>query len=335
MALSIDTGLTYSLDNIVQQLNRYVSPAIFIFGVVGNTLNCLVLSQRTLRSNPCTLFLLVSSFIDIISILFGLPTRILGGWNLDPTTTITWICKIRAFTVFSTRTMATWLIMLATIDRWLLSSTDVHRRQICSMKNVKRAIILSLIVSVLTYVHMFYCYNANIEDQPLKCYGNTETCRLITDLSYAFISILIPLIIMVIFGLLTISNVHRIHTRVHHQITTILDNNERMKMKKKMLHSKKLDHHLLRMLSVEVILLIVLCVPQAIEKLYFTLKPFGSGSGVEESIKILMYNIGLLLAFIASGMPFYINVLAGGSVYTKACSDLIQIVIEKMFGKLQ
>ncbi|CAF5179878.1 unnamed protein product, partial [Rotaria sp. Silwood1] len=72
----------------------------------------------------------------------GLPTRILAGWHHDPTNTMDWACKTRVFMVFSTRTMAIWLIALATIDRWFLSSVNIHRLQMSNLKNVKREIVI-------------------------------------------------------------------------------------------------------------------------------------------------------------------------------------------------
>ena len=161
------------LENISNGMNRYVSPLVFIFGTVGNILNCLVLSQRRFRSNTCAFLFLVSSFVDLISILIGLTTRILAGWQLDPTATITWICRFRAFVVFSTRTLAIWLITLATIDRWLLSSLSIHRRQLSTLRNVQIGSLICTIMSVCAYIHMTFCYEPNQKDQPLKCYGGT------------------------------------------------------------------------------------------------------------------------------------------------------------------
>ncbi|CAF2475743.1 unnamed protein product [Rotaria sp. Silwood2] len=316
-----------SLDFISDQLNKYLAPIIFLSGTVGNIMNCLVLSQRTLRSNPCAFLFLASSFIDLISILIGLPTRILAGWHLDPTNTINWACKTRAFIVFSTRTMAIWLIALATIDRWLISSIDIHRRHMSNLKNVKREIFTIVILSILFYIHMFPCYEANNIDAPLKCYEKTEGCHLVTDLIYVILSLVMPLVLMIIFGLLTISHIHRLHTRVAHAgnnlgtIDPIGHAN---------LHSKKTDHHLLRMLTLQVLLLIVLYIPQAIQKFYITFKPFGSGSVLEDAIKTFLYNIDVLLAFMASAMPFYIYVLAGGSVFQKALMNLVRLVKQKM-----
>ncbi|UJR32772.1 hypothetical protein I4U23_020232 [Adineta vaga] len=294
---------------------------IFVFGVTGNILNCLLLSERKFRSNPCALLFLVSSFVDLISILVGLPTRILAGWQLDPTTTITWLCRCRAFLVFSTRTMATWLIVFATVDRWLLLSTDIHRRQLSSIKHTKIQIIISFILSILSYGHMLRCYEANIVDQPLKCYGNTNVCRLVTDLMYASITIVIPLTIMIIFGLMTISNVRHVHMRIQQGINT-LDNHAHMGQKNH--HGRKMNNHLLRMLFVQVVFVIILCVPQAIQKIYITVRPFGSGSEAEDAMKTFLYNIELLLAFIASGMPFYIYTLSSGNIFRKTLINMIR-----------
>ncbi|UJR32771.1 hypothetical protein I4U23_020231 [Adineta vaga] len=327
MKSSTDIDFIASLNYNQEQLNRFLSSTIFIFGAVGNILNCVLLSERKFRANPCALLFLVSSFVDLISILVGLPTRILAGWQLDPTTTITWLCRCRAFLVFSTRTMATWLIVFATVDRWLLSSTDIHRRQLSSIKHTKIQIIISFILSILSYGHMLSCYEANIVDQPLKCYGNTNACRLVTDLMYASVTIVIPLIIMIIFGLMTISNVRHVHMRVQQGIN-IPDNHAYMEQKNH--HGRKVNHHLLRMLFVQVVFLIILCVPQAIQKIYITVRPFGSGSEAEDAMKTFLYNIELLLAFIASGMPFYIYTLSSGTMYRTALIDLTHAIHRKL-----
>ncbi|CAF1352084.1 unnamed protein product [Adineta ricciae] len=319
-------NLTVYLDYVQEQMNRYLAPAIFIFGVIGNTLNCIVLGQPTLRSNPCALLFLVSSFVDLISILVGLPTRILAGWNLDPTATITWICRFRAFVVFTTRTIAAWLIMFATVDRWLLSSVDIHRRQLSSIKNIRTQILVTFVLSIAVYAHMLYCYEANLNDQPLQCYGKSEQCRFATDMIYALVTIVIPLIGMMTFGLMTIVNVRRAQRRAHPDLRATSDVNH---------HSRRVNNQLLRMLFVQVLFLIVLCVPQAIQKFYSTVRPFGAGSTDEDAVKTLLYNIELLLAFIASGMPFYIYTLFGETIFRKEFIHVIEKIRKKRMGMVR
>lgn len=284
---------------------------IFIFGLMGNILNCFVLSQQTLKSNPCAILFRVSSCVDIISIVIGLLPRILSGWDLDPTAKISSLCKIRAFIVFSTRTMAIWFIAMASVDRWLLSSIILRRRLMSTLKNVQYSMIIIFILSIISFVHMFYCYEANLIDTPLECYGKSHECRLMTDMIYVFLTILLPLTLMLIFGVMTISNVH--HS--HNQVRSSLSKDSKF---------KRIDHHLFRMLLIQIFLLFVLCIPQAILKFHITFKPFHLESNSEDVVRHFLYQITLLLAFIASGMPFYIYTLAGGKVFRKAFLDFIR-----------
>ncbi len=64
---------------------------------MGNVLNILILSQRSLRSNPCVIIFFASSVAGIIAILSGLISRVLSGVITDLSSTINWICKVVLF----------------------------------------------------------------------------------------------------------------------------------------------------------------------------------------------------------------------------------------------
>ncbi|CAF4562334.1 unnamed protein product [Rotaria sp. Silwood2] len=82
---------------------------------------------------------------------------------------------------------------MATVDRWLLSSINAHRRQKGTLKNAQQWIIIIVILSVLLYVQQLYCYEANLIDTPLQCYGKTVAYRYLTGLSFAIMTIIFPL----------------------------------------------------------------------------------------------------------------------------------------------
>jgi hypothetical protein len=103
---SSNADLIVAWNNISSAINRYFSIFIFLFGTIGNILNILVLSQRPIRINPCSLFFLISSIANLIAILSGLTTRMLSGWALDLTNTVDWLCKFRAFILFVSRNIA-------------------------------------------------------------------------------------------------------------------------------------------------------------------------------------------------------------------------------------
>ncbi|CAF3625382.1 unnamed protein product [Rotaria sordida] len=75
---------------------------------------------------------------NFIAILSGLTSRMLSGWAADLTNTDRFLCKLRAFVLNVARPVAFWLILLAAIDRWLLSSPNARLRQISTLKNAQR-----------------------------------------------------------------------------------------------------------------------------------------------------------------------------------------------------
>ena len=308
-----------SIYNASAQLNRYFSIFIFIFGVVGNLLNCLILSQRPLRTNPCIFLFLISSIAGLISILSGLTTRMLAGYAIDLTNTNNSLCKLRAFVLFVSRTIASWLLTFASIDRWYSSSMNYQYRQKSSLKNAYRYIFIVIFFSSFLYIQIFYCYEASLTNTPLACYGKTETCRLTTDLSYALITIVIPIIIMMIFGLKTILNIQSSYRRVCVTISQVTTNRQNKRQR-----WKKLDYRLFLMLSIQIILYSLSTLPQAIQKIYSTFSAEQVKSNCQKSVENLIFNLLLLLTYFSSGMPFYIYTLCGGDIFRKTLFNLFK-----------
>lgn len=305
------------LNSLSVNIDQTLSIIIFAFGVVGNILNIIVLSQRALRINPCAWLFLTSSIANLISILVALSTRILAGWGEDPTDHISWVCKCRAFILFTTRTIAFWLIALATINRSLASSTNVYYRQINSLRNVKICSIIIVLFSIALYSQMFYCYDANLVNVPLKCYGKTIACRVVSDLIYGWFSIIIPLILMIIFGFRTVNHVRQSQTRIQSQI----------RMQKRQSHWTRQDHSLLLMLSIQIIIQALLTLPQVCAKFYISLTIFQIQTPLKLAVDHFLYNFTLLLSFIANSTPFYVYTLFGGYAFRKPLLDLLKKIV--------
>ena len=331
MSAVLDSDSTAAWNNASAAMNRYFSILIFLFGTSGNLLNTLVLSQRTLRRNPCTSFFLVSSIANLVAILSGLTTRILSGWALDLTNTVDWLCKCRAFALFLSRNVASWLIMLAAIDRWLLSSVHAHRRELSTLKNARRGILLTVLLSVLLYGPIFYCYEANLTNAPLRCYGKNDGCRYSNDINYACLTIILPILCMLFFGVLTIVNIRQVRSRVHVVSFVRIYPTGIPSLKvsvsaplQAVLLKRKLDRRLFLMLVSQIILLGIFTLPQAFQKLYSTITVNSTSTPVKRAIQNFLFNLVLLLTYLANGIPFYIYTLSGGSVFRNALKGLLR-----------
>jgi hypothetical protein len=328
-----EASLIASLNNVITQINRYFGIFIFLFGVVGNTANIFILSQPPLRSNPCTWLFLVASIANFIAILAGLDSRFLSTWGADLTNTNQFLCKLRAFLLFNGITVGAWLITLATIDRWLSSNINVNRRQQGTLKNAQRGAILIVILSIIIETQQIYCFEANLTNTPLKCYTETVLCGIISDLFFALYTILFPLIVMLIFGLMTISNVRKAHSRLRPVTMTMNGRNGHNSATVSIAHStqrKKADRHLLIMLFIQVLLILVLTLPVGIYKLYSTITRNVHKSTLQNTIENFIFNILLLFLYASCGMPFYIYTLSGGRVFRKTLYSLLETLRRKM-----
>lgn len=310
------------------KINNYFALFLFIFGLIGNLLNTLVLSQRSLRSNPCAWLFLVSSVFNLISILSGLTTRILSNWFLDITDQIHWLCKLRVFILLTSRTIASWLLMLATFDRWLLSCLDVHYRRMSTLKNAQRGTLIIILLSKLIYMPIFFCYQANLRHTPLKCYSRTISCRIYADQTYIHLTILWPLMMMILFGFLTMSNVRHIHNRARTSLLPGLHHSRLQDEHRQRL--KAIDRHLLIMLLVQISFLSLFTLPQAIEMIYLTITSSQSKTLFQRTVENSIFSFVLLLTYLASGIPFYIYTLSGGRVFRDAFHNLLERLAKKL-----
>lgn len=207
----------------------------------------------------------------LINTLAGVFPRVLSTWNADLTNTNQILCQIHIFVYFVWLTVAFWVIMLATVDRWLSSSRNVHRRQRSTLKNAQCGMICIIIVSTIIEIQQIFCYEANLVNSPFKCYSKTMMCGIVSDLLFALVSVLFPLLLMFIFGLMIISNTCQIRIRLQPMSMTIdtrIDQTSTIASNGRQNQQKEIDRQLLIMLFVQVLILLVFTLPFTLSNLH-------------------------------------------------------------------
>ncbi|CAF2367413.1 unnamed protein product [Rotaria sp. Silwood2] len=329
MSNTTDSSAIILLNDISAQVNRYMTLLVFLFGIIGNSFNTLVLSQPKLRSNPCVLYFLGSSVSSLGIVLVGLPTRLIAGWiSTDPTNTNSLLCKIRIFLLYGFRSTSVWLIVLATIDRWFVSSPQVRRRFLSSRRIAHKSIIIVHILSFLLWSQSLFCYNTNLPQAPLKCYGMTETCRIFNDVVYASSTVIIPSLLMLIFGFLTIHNINRSRRTIEPFIGMVIHMNHiNKKIKRRRIRYNK--GSLTGMLLLQVILLTLLSLPQAIHQLYLTFTIHVTRSPLRTAIENFIINFDFSLTYVGNSIPFYIYTLTG-ALFRQTLIRLIRLTYRRL-----
>jgi hypothetical protein len=242
-------------------LNRSIPIPLLLFGTVGNVLNICILTRKKLRNNSCSFYFLSSTIANLICLWFGLSTRFLSGYNLDPTAWNTIACKFRYFSTYLALSLSACFLVYASIDRWTSSSTNVRMRLFSRINVAQRMVIYTIIIGLLLYSQAFYCY-ATISDQfPVNCYCPNVICRMYNDILFLILYSIFPPLLMLGFGWITLKNIKRIRQQVNPNLIT--NHRYQYLMRRK-------DRQMLTMLFIQVILFFICVTPSGISKAYTT-----------------------------------------------------------------
>jgi hypothetical protein len=161
------------------------------------------------------------------------------------------------------------------------------------------------------------------------CYGKTVWCRMLIDLEFTFITVMIPSLVMMIFGLMTIVNVHKSALGRIRPVMTITTS-QRSSANRLSQSLKKTEHHLLLMLFMQVVLLTLFSLPQAIQNLYSNITIYVIKTSSNSPFTDFIFNLFFLLTYVTNGMPFYIYTLTGGATFRKALWDSLREIGRKI-----
>lgn len=205
-----DAELIEHLSLIGLYLTRYALLIIIILGLIGNTLNILIFRQVKLRSNPCSFYLISAAYANLIWMFAGSFTRILWTFGLDLSDRIAILCKIRHFIIYSLSSLSVMYVALATIDRFLISSSNAEYRYLSSKQNAYRIVGIITFIYCLIYSNLFYCLNVTGTPPLLACTASTtRVCGLFNEIARLILLAFIPTLLIVTYGVKTNQNLRK------------------------------------------------------------------------------------------------------------------------------
>ena len=313
----IDDAEIYWL-NIFTQLNvdisKYGMGLIWIIGNFGSTINCYIFLQTTLRKNPCVMYLLASSASQFVTFNFVLLTRMLQfGYNVQAVNTLLWFCKIRYYLFYTFVAIPRYFIILASIDRYFSSSSEVYMRRWSSSKIAMRLIIGNVCFWCLIYIQVLIFYEIE----------NGE-CSYINGVYGIFFSIyisvesgILPPAIMLIFGLLTIHNIRQIGRKTRPLgVVDVVRSAQPNRISRKDLQFSK-------MLINQIFLWLILNMMNPCYLLYHTMTINVMKSPLRVVIELFINNMTYFLIDLGFSLTFFVYTLSS-SLFRRELSQLIR-----------
>ncbi|CAF1004387.1 unnamed protein product [Adineta steineri] len=281
-------------------------------GVIGLVLNVFIFTRPALRHEPCSLYFLTSSYFNLFVIFIILPVRtVTSSLNMDLGNYNIVICKMESYIFYVVRVISCWLIMLACFDRFLHSSTNIRKRQLSSLKTARLTIVITIISIIILYSHMVIYYKITDDVNTL---GNiTPTCNAPKGIYRTFIAMwhmtfysLCPSCLMLVFGYLTLNNI-----RQQRQVLPITGVNNQI--------HRRTDRYLLRMLTAQVLVIIISTLPFSIYRVYSSFTVNIAKSTFRIAQENLAVQIANTVPYFAHSSSFYLYTLTGSVFRKEAC----------------
>ncbi|CAF1471766.1 unnamed protein product [Adineta ricciae] len=305
------------LVNIPIHLHQYVAPIFYVIGNLGNCLIFYIFLKRSWRKNVCVLYFLVclvSNSIFINAPLLG--TIFTTGFQIDLTDSNEFLCKVFYYVAFLTSIYYPVTLILASIDRLLISSKNVSVRLYSSKRLAYLNISINTVLCIGFSLHLFIkVHIQEIRSTVFKCYYDQSSSYMNFFIySTLLISILLPLI-MIILSVLAFKNVRRIQAVARQRRQVIRSMNKK-------------DFQLLRCLYVHNIIYII-CSTLVVFAIGYSLRlNYETSTAVELAIQNFLIGSGTFIHY----LPYISNIFVFICV-SKAFRMEVKRVILKIYRR--
>jgi hypothetical protein len=290
--MSINTTLSNSLINSLNLIEKqiiYSLVIILILGLFGNFGSLIVFSQKELRSNGISLLFLSASIFNIIVLIYGIGTSLYSVNNVSPDTYSIVFCKFHLYIRHILLMIVRSYIIFACAASFSLSSSRANLRSLCQPRFIKWIIICVPLVWPLIALHMPFL--TIIKNN--RCV-NIDSYVLPFGIYFFLIVGIFPIILMVLFLLLTKNNLRLLHRRIQPSISGSM-------------RLKSRDQQFIRMLSALVIMYIITNLFYPTNVLYSAITYWNNKSGERVAIESLILSLtSNHILYINNVSPFYL-----------------------------
>lgn len=285
------------LSDIASSLNRYVVPLLFVMGNLGNVLNALIFFKKPWRRNVSVLYLNAYLLFNSGYINSGLFASIFTlGFNINAQNSNVLLCKLLYYTAYLFTTLSPTILVLASVDRLLISSQNIDTRLYSSKRLACLSVSVGTCFWVVFYVHILVKMTLQqLSPSYLICFYDFSGVYFeFVSYSTLIINVLLS-VVLIALAVLTFKNVRHIR---------LIPRQKRLNVRS----MNKKDFQLLRCLYVHDLVYIVFVTFPSIYAIYLAVSKDRVRSPFEQAIDSFITNVGTFLHHIPYCVSFFIHV---------------------------
>jgi hypothetical protein len=295
------------LYSIQRNLFRFGGPVLLTVGSISCILNLMVFAKNTLRKNPCTTCFVAINIINFLYLYLGLLFVILAaGYDIDPSASNVNFCRFRFYNAPVLSNCESSFLILASIDRTLITSSNAGTRKYSTHRLVYISAICIILFWSLYDAHAWvFTEIVQLGPDSFFCDYQPGTYSTIMAYNTLIINGAIPLLLIMIFGFWTLKNVRQVRRPALRSVPTntgIITIGRPHKLRSK-------DRQLIQMLLLDIILFVTCRSPVTIIGLYRQITQYENKSAEQEINEQCILQITYFVYFIENSVGCYTNIL--------------------------
>lgn len=317
-------SLATLLQSIQQNVLRIGGPILITIGSINTVLNLMVFTKVTLRKNPCTICFVAVNIFNFAYFYLGLlPTTLAAGYNIDPSVTNISYCRFRYYIGEVLAGGISICLILAAIDRTLITSPNAGTRQ----RSTHRFVIISMIIMVLFWsicnVHVLIFVDIiQYEPNYSACYYQPGGYTIFISYYLLVAYGILPPLLLSIFGIWTMRNITQVrgrrqHPNSMHAGTTGIGRTY-------VLQSK--DRQLIRMLLVDIISYLMCKCPITFFTIYLQIRQYAHKSVDRQLIEQAILQLLYFWYYVDNCISCYTNILVSKTFRNELKNTFLNIL---------
>jgi len=285
---------------VQQILIRYIMSTYFAMGLLGNLCNFMVFIQSSHRRTPCSIYLLALSVFTIIYLVWSVVPLLYTLDHVDPQTQSLFYCKVRLYGSHVFGQFVRFVIVFACADRFFVTQASVRIRSLSSISKARKLVAIMCAIWIVAGLHLPVYMNI----RGGIC-GMFDYYKLFYSVYQIILVGLLPPVLMSTFSFLTVRGLRQRHAD--------------------MVHVRRKDRDLMRMLIAEVLINIFTSIPYSANLVYGAATFFVVGKSAERlEIESFITFFSQFLIHMLTVAPFYLFITTSKSFRHEFTSILVK-----------
>jgi len=305
------------LGNIIVYANLYILPVLYIMSNIGNLLSALVFLKKAWRKNVCVFYFNICLICNSGYINSGMLSSFFTfGLNIHVEISNVILCKLLYYVAYLFSALLPTVLILASIDRLLISSQNVDMRLYSSKRLAYFSVSISTFMWIVFYCHVLIKVHIyEIYPSFLICYYDISGFYIkFNSYSNVVINVIFS-IVLIILSIMAFKNVRQIRSLPRQQ-------------RRQIRSMTKKDFQLLRCLFVQDIICIIFITFPSLYDVYTAVTENNTRSPLEQAIVNFITNFSTFIHHIPYCASFFIFISV-----SKAFRQEIKRMAYKMCGK--